>query len=84
MDKYDVARKSEWRQNRFKISNISIIDHWGDKKSLPETLTINLAKDAAWALGMIELPAMIDDELAVKHDTCNIKYDKKKVKKNSI
>ena len=33
---------------------------------------------------MIELPAMIDDELAVKHDTGNIKYDKKGQEQNAL
>ena len=35
-------------------------------------------------MGMIELPAMIDDELAVKHETGNIKYDKKEDKNKML
>ena len=37
--------------NRFKVNKISIIKHWGDLKSLPETITVNLTKETAWALG---------------------------------
>ena len=66
VDKYDVAKKSSWRQNRFKVNK------WGDEKPLPETLTVNLTKNTAWALGMVKLPAMIEDELAVQHEIGNI------------
>ena len=55
--------KSKWRQNRFEVSNISVIHHWGDLRPLPEIITVNLTNNAAWALGMVELPVMIKDEL---------------------
>ena len=44
MNKYEVAKKSGWTKNRFRVNSISIINHWGDLKPLPETLTINLTK----------------------------------------
>ena len=56
MNKYEVAKKSGWTKNRFRVNSISVISHWGDLKPLPETLTINLTKDTTWALGTFELP----------------------------
>ena len=44
MNKYEVTKKSGWTKNRFRVSSISIINHWGDLKPLPETLTINRTK----------------------------------------
>ena len=77
VDKYDVAKKSKWRQNRFRVSSINVVNQWGDEKSRPETLTVNLTRDTAWALGMFELPTIIEDELAFRPETGNVKYDKK-------
>ena len=44
-------RKSEWKMNRFRVDNISVIKHWGDLKPLPEIITVNLTKETAWSLG---------------------------------
>ena len=51
IDKLETAVKSGWRKNRFEVNKISIIKHWGDPKPLPTTITVNLTKETAWALG---------------------------------
>ena len=62
IDKYEDAKKSRWNRNRFRVNSISIIKHWGDLKTLPETLTINLTKETAWSLDTeIELATMKKD-----------------------
>ena len=61
-----LKKKSKWRQNRFRVSSINVVNYWGDEKSLPEMLTVNLTRDTAWALGMFELPTIIEDELAFR------------------
>ena len=48
MNKYEVAKKSGWTRNRFRVRSLSIVNHWGDLKPLPETITINLTKNTAW------------------------------------
>ena len=50
VDKYEVAKKSRWNKNRFRVNNISVISQCGNRKSLPETLTINLTRNSAWSL----------------------------------
>ena len=44
---------------------------------MPETLTINLTKDTAWALGTFELPTIKKDELAPRLEPGNIQCDRK-------
>ena len=51
IDNYETAERSGWRMNRFEVNKISIIKHWGDLKPLPTTITVNLTKETAWALG---------------------------------
>ena len=84
MNKYDVAKKSGWTKNRFRVNSISVISHWGDLKPLPETLTINLTKDTAWALGTFELPTMKKDDLALRLEPGNIPCDRKKQEHNAL
>ena len=57
VDKYTVAKESGFTRNRFKVKNLSVINHWGeDLGTTPETLIINLSRSTAWALGrMVEL-----------------------------
>ena len=35
VDKYNAARDSGYTKNRFKVRNLSIINHWGDQGPLP-------------------------------------------------
>ena len=42
VDKYTVAKESRFTRNRFKVKNLSVINHWGDLGTIPETLTVNL------------------------------------------
>ena len=84
MDKYDVARKSRWTKNHFRVNSICVISHWGDLKPLPETLTINLTKDTAWALGTFELPTMKKDDLALRLEPGNISCDKIKQEHDTL
>ena len=51
IDKYTVAKESGFTRNRFKVKNLSVINHWGDLGTIPETLTVNLSKNTAWSLG---------------------------------
>ena len=51
VDKYEIAKKSGWKLNRFRVDNISVIKRWGDLKPLPEIITVNLTKETAWSLG---------------------------------
>ena len=51
VDKYNVAKGSGFTRNRFKVKKLKIINHWGDKGAIPETLTVNLSKNTAWSLG---------------------------------
>ena len=48
VDKYNVAKESGFTRNRFKVKKLSIINHWGDKGTIPDTLTVNLSKNTAW------------------------------------
>ena len=51
IDKYETARNSKFTKNRFRVKNLSIVNHWGDLGPLPETLTVNLSRNTAWSLG---------------------------------
>ena len=76
MNKYEVAKKSGWTKNRFRVNSISIINHWGDLKPLPETLTINLTKNTAWSVGTeVELPTLKEDDLALRLELGDIPCD---------
>ena len=51
LDKYKVAKESNFTRNRFKVNKLSIVTHWGEKGEIPETVTVNLSKNTAWSLG---------------------------------
>ena len=51
VDKYDVARQSSFTRNRFKVTELTVVNHWGELGTIPETLTVNLSKNTAWSLG---------------------------------
>ena len=78
MNKYDAARKSGWTRNRFRVGSLSIISHWGDRKPLPETVTVNLTPNTAWSLGTgteVDLPTLKEDDLALKLKPSDIPCD---------
>ena len=47
VDKYEVARQSGFKRNRFKVKELAVINHWGELGDIPETLTVNLSKNTA-------------------------------------
>ena len=62
LDKYKVAKESNFTRNRFKVSKLSIVTYWGEKGEIPETVTVNLSKNTAWSLGNeIELSTTEED-----------------------
>ena len=50
VDKYAVAKESGFTRNRFMVKNLTIINCWGNMRTIPEKLTINLSKNTAWSL----------------------------------
>ena len=51
IDDLETAASSGWRKNRFEVNKISIIKYWGDLKTLPTTIVVNLTNETVWALG---------------------------------
>ena len=63
VDKYEDAKESGFTKNRFRVKNLTIINRWGEKGTIPETLTVNLTRNTAWALGTeVELHTTEEDE----------------------
>ena len=63
VDKYKDAKESGFTKNRFRVKNLTIINRWGEKGTIPETLTVNLTRNTAWALGTeVELHTTEEDE----------------------
>ena len=50
IDKYEIAKESEWKKNLFVVNQIKVIKYWGCLEPLPGILIVNLSKDKAWAL----------------------------------
>ena len=74
LDKYKVAKESNFTRNRFKVSKLSIVTHWGEKGEITETVTVNLSKNTAWSLGNeIELSTTEEDEAITfeQSETCD-------------
>ena len=64
MDKYSVAKDSKFARNRFRVNKLSIVNYWGEKGTIPETLAVNLSKNTAWSLGNeIELSTTEENEV---------------------
>ena len=85
VDKYNVAKESGFTRNRFKVKKLSIINHWGDKGTIPETLTVNLSKNTAWSLGEeVELRTTEEDEVIMfeQSDVCGTNDDDDEVTEN--
>ena len=74
VDKYNVAKESGFTRNRFRVKNLTIIIRWGEKGTIPETLTVNLTKNTAWALGTeVELHTTEEDKAIIfdQNETCD-------------
>ena len=74
LDKYKVAKESNFTRNRFKVNKLSIVTYWGEKGEIPETVTVNLSKNTAWSLGNeIELSTTEEDEAITfeQGETCD-------------
>ena len=74
LDKYNVAKESKFTRNRFRVNKLSIVNHWGEKGTIPETLTVNLSKNTAWSLGNeIELSTTEENEAITfeQSETCD-------------
>ena len=79
LDKYNVAKESKFTRNRFKVTKLSIISYWGEKGTIPETLTVNLSKNTAWSLGSeIELGTTEENEAIVFEKTVTLLMRKMK------
>ena len=43
LDKYSVARDSKFTKNRFRVNRLKMVNYWGEKGTIPETLAVNLS-----------------------------------------
>ena len=87
IDKYAVARDSGFTRNRFKVLKLSVINHWGDLGTIPETLTVNLSKNTAWSLGEeVELSTTEENEAIMfeQSDVCGNNDDDDEVANKSV
>ena len=78
VDKYAVAKESGFTRNRFMVKNLTIINCWGNRCKIPETLTINLSKNTAWSLAeKVELRTTEKDEAITfeQGDVCGTNSD---------
>ena len=85
VDKYNVAKESGFTRNQFKVKKLSIINHWGDKGTIPETLTVNLSKNTARSLGEeVKLRITEEDEVIMfeQSDVCGTNDDDDEVTGN--
>ena len=63
LDKYKVAKASNFTRNRFKVKQLTVVTCWGEKGVIPETVTVNLSCNTAWSLGTeTELTTTEEDE----------------------
>ena len=51
LDKYKVAKASNFTRNRFKVKQLTVVTCWGEKGVIPETVTVSLSRNTAWSLG---------------------------------
>ena len=87
VDKYNVAKESGFTRNRFRVKNLTIINHWGEKGTIPETLTVNLSKNTAWSLGNeVELRTTEEDEAIMfeQSETCDTADEEDEVANESV
>ena len=68
VDRYNVSRQSGFTRNRFKVKELSVVNHWGELGDIPETLTVNLSKNTAWSLGNeVEMQTIEKNEEIMLH-----------------
>ena len=74
LDKYKVAKDSNFTRNRFKVKQLTVVTCWGEKGVIPETVTVNLSRNTAWSLGTeTELTTTEEDEAITfeQGETCD-------------
>ena len=50
LDKYRVARHSNFVKNRFKVEQVKVITCWGVRGVIPEKFILNLSHNTEWSL----------------------------------
>ena len=50
LDKYKVAKASNFARNRFKVEQLKVIICWGTRGEIPATVTVNLSRSTVWSL----------------------------------
>ena len=63
LDKYKVAKASNFVRNRFKVEQVKVITCWGVRGEIPETFIINLSRSTLWSLGTETLVTTKKDEV---------------------
>ena len=63
LDKYKVAKASNFTRNRFKVEQLKVIINWGKMGVIPETVTVNLSKSTVWSLGTEVTVTTEEDEV---------------------
>ena len=72
LDKYKVAKASNFVRNRFKVEQVKVITCWGVRGEIPETVTVNLSRSTVWSLGTETLVTTEEDEVITfeEGETC--------------
>ena len=73
LDKYKVAKASNFTRNRFKVKQLKVVTCWGERGDIPETVTVNLSRNTVWSLGTeTELVTTEEDEVITfeEGETC--------------
>ena len=63
LDKYKVAKASNFARNRFKVEQLKVIICWGTRGEIPETVTVNLSRSTVWSLGTETLVTTEEDKV---------------------
>ena len=63
LDKYKVAKASNFARNRFKVEQLKVIICWGTRGEIPATVTVNLSRSTVWSLGTETLVTTEEDEV---------------------
>ena len=72
LDKYKVAKASNFTRNRFKVKQLKVVTCWGVRGEIPETVTVNLSRNTVWSLGTETLVTTEEDEVITfeEGETC--------------
>ena len=63
LDKYKVAKASNFARNRFKVEQLKVVTCWGVRGEIPKTVTVNLSRSTVWSLGTETLVTTEEDEV---------------------